>query len=409
MRIVSIAPHGVHPPRSAGHAAIWHPLAEYAGRDHRVDLISVGLRRFERRWPRSYVSEVREGFCEHRVVRAGELLLGMLKRTTRLAPVDLARSLERGCSSAMLELVAKADVVELESPWSWPFVERHARGAKVLVAHNLELALHEAALHAHGGDELVARARAIEAAAWQHADLVCVWGDDDARAFEREYGKRQGAVLSQEIGADVASIQVPSAERRAAARAELGISGERLIALFAASAHAPNVEALAELERRAVDLEHVEVLVAGSVADTARRFVGGRVTGPLPSLDVCYAAADFAINPMLRGSGMNLKVAEALAWGLPVVSTRIGARGYLATPEDGLIVCEIEDFVATMDELARDEQGPEADAQGRSARLEKLAQRARARAEAAHDWSNIAKARLAAIDALMSEGATSQA
>jgi glycosyltransferase involved in cell wall biosynthesis len=39
------------------------------------------------------------------------------------------------------------------------------------------------------------------------------------------------------------------------------------------------------------------------------------------------ARATVGLNPILTGSGTNLKMAEYAAWGLPVLSTAFGARG----------------------------------------------------------------------------------
>ena len=57
------------------------------------------------------------------------------------------------------------------------------------------------------------------------------------------------------------------------------------------------------------------------------------VTGPVPDAVAELARAAIAVVPILAGSGTRLKILEAWAAALPVVSTRLGAEGLQA--EDG--------------------------------------------------------------------------
>jgi glycosyltransferase involved in cell wall biosynthesis len=52
--------------------------------------------------------------------------------------------------------------------------------------------------------------------------------------------------------------------------------------------------------------------------------------GVVDRLRPLLAAADVAVNPIGSGSGSNVKLAEYLAAGLPVVTTPVGLRGYEA-------------------------------------------------------------------------------
>lgn len=68
-----------------------------------------------------------------------------------------------------------------------------------------------------------------------------------------------------------------------------------------------------------------------------------------------YSIADIAINPMLNGSGTNLKIAEYMANGVPVISTKVGARGYDFENEH-LVISELNGFVKMIDILSKDGQ-----------------------------------------------------
>jgi glycosyltransferase involved in cell wall biosynthesis len=56
------------------------------------------------------------------------------------------------------------------------------------------------------------------------------------------------------------------------------------------------------------------------------------VAGHVPSLDAYYASNHVALVPLLSGGGSRLKVAEALAKGLPLVGTTVGLEGYPLQP-----------------------------------------------------------------------------
>jgi glycosyltransferase involved in cell wall biosynthesis len=64
----------------------------------------------------------------------------------------------------------------------------------------------------------------------------------------------------------------------------------------------------------------------GTVAALGGR-PGVRVTGFVPDLESYYANADVVVAPLTAGSGTRIKLLEALARGLPVVTSSAGAAG----------------------------------------------------------------------------------
>ena len=53
-----------------------------------------------------------------------------------------------------------------------------------------------------------------------------------------------------------------------------------------------------------------------------------KVHGYVTNLSAFYNQADIVLNPIFSGSGMKTKVAEALYYGKPVLSTQMGLSGY---------------------------------------------------------------------------------
>jgi polysaccharide biosynthesis protein PslH len=83
--------------------------------------------------------------------------------------------------------------------------------------------------------------------------------------------------------------------------------------------------------------------------------------GHVPSLEMYYASHHAALVPLLSGGGSRLKVAEALAKGIPVLGTTVGLEGYPLEPGvHALFADDPEDLAAQihwLDEKFRDEAG----------------------------------------------------
>jgi glycosyltransferase involved in cell wall biosynthesis len=62
--------------------------------------------------------------------------------------------------------------------------------------------------------------------------------------------------------------------------------------------------------------------------------------GAVRDLGPCYAAADVAIVPLRAGGGTRIKILEAFAHGVPVVSTPVGAEGLEAGDGEHLLLGE---------------------------------------------------------------------
>jgi polysaccharide biosynthesis protein PslH len=66
-----------------------------------------------------------------------------------------------------------------------------------------------------------------------------------------------------------------------------------------------------------------------------------------------FAQAPLSINPMLAGTGINIKLLEAMAAGVPTVSTATGARGLPASLRAGICVVADDQASAFAAEIIR--------------------------------------------------------
>jgi glycosyltransferase involved in cell wall biosynthesis len=151
-------------------------------------------------------------------------------------------------------------------------------------------------------------------------DLVQLFNRDDIALLRRCGLRRPCAVLDPLID--------PSPE--------VLISEHSNSVIFAAAfARGPNAEGatwfLKEVWPRVVrSVPDATVVLAGSGSEevlAACPSPGASATGYMPDLKAAYADCAVAVAPLLRGAGLKFKVPQALAYGLPIVTTSVGAEG----------------------------------------------------------------------------------
>jgi sugar transferase (PEP-CTERM/EpsH1 system associated) len=81
----------------------------------------------------------------------------------------------------------------------------------------------------------------------------------------------------------------------------------------------------------------------GPSIQSLNRLPGVEVTGTVPDVRPYYREAFAAIVPLRTGMGTRLKILEAMAAGVPVVSTALGAEGLAVTPGADLLLADRED------------------------------------------------------------------
>jgi len=120
-----------------------------------------------------------------------------------------------------------------------------------------------------------------------------------------------------------------------------------------------------------------------------------RVTGTVDDVRPFYASAVAAVVPIRSGSGTRLKILEAMAAGVPVVSTRLGAEGIEAEDDVQVLLADKgEEISAAVNRIASS-----AEARAR------LSQSARELVCRIYDWSVIGKQLIQLHEDLVESGA----
>jgi O-antigen biosynthesis protein len=129
--------------------------------------------------------------------------------------------------------------------------------------------------------------------------------------------------------------------------------------------HDPNVDAVLhfvnnifpEIKKRCKD---VKLKIVGSNPPECIKSLGSRedieVTGFVPEVSSHLYSSFISIAPLRYGAGMKGKVGEAMAHGVPVVATPIGAQGMGLEHRQNIMIAESDDdFVAHVLELIQDD------------------------------------------------------
>jgi glycosyltransferase involved in cell wall biosynthesis len=254
--------------------------------------------------------------------------------------------------SAFVLGVARSNLVIFEHPYLAPLTELLPPHVPVVYsALNVEEALKRSTL-----------ARRADAAAWAEraaelerrivgrASAIVAVCDDDAAAFRKHYP--EVPILVVENG----THEPPSAELHAAGAAV----NRRPVAVFLGSGHPPNLEAASRIVLElAPRMPSTEFHLIGDVGEWIRRqsppenVISHGVVTQDRKVEILRGAT-VAINPMTSGGGSSLKVPDFLAAGLPLISTRMGARGFGLKAGVDYVEAEVDDFTEELRRLLED-------------------------------------------------------
>jgi glycosyltransferase involved in cell wall biosynthesis len=258
---------------------------------------------------------------------------------------------------------APFDAIVAESLYMVPYVPERLHPRTILDTLNAELRRVEAMASVLGRSPRGIAARLqrgpvarFEAEASRSVGRVVAVSEEERRYFEE---LAPGKVDVVPNGVDCESIR-PRAE----------LPSEPQLLFVGSMDYSANVDAvehliddvLPRLERRDATVQIVGSNPRPAVGRAAERSpLEVEVLGHVPSTEPYFAAARMLVVPLRFGGGTRLKILEALARGVPVVSTPLGCEGLGLVHERDVIVAEgpaalaaAIDRVLADDELCRD-------------------------------------------------------
>lgn len=240
-----------------------------------------------------------------------------------------------------------ADIILSDMPWCPQIPGPWLRKPWFLVSHNLEYRLLE---QASGAFKAAApwMKRLEESAPAQFTDILAC-AEEDQRFFREHDRSGVKRIPILRGGVDPKAYIAPAGARERI-RAELGIDEQDTLLVFSGSKFLPNLEALDTIrqfcaaESAFLARERVRILALGSMSDRPHREGALIFTGRVPEVLPYFAAADAGLNPIMTGSGANVKLFEYLAARLPIISTSFGVRGTTLQPDIDFIAYTPDTF-----------------------------------------------------------------
>jgi glycosyltransferase involved in cell wall biosynthesis len=333
MRIAIVSPYAPFDGVDHAGGAFLHAYVSYLSRDHAVDLICTETPNEQTR--ASYASSVAVHFsppAEGRGTSRPRLQARTLTGyNTGALQVDALIS-----DRDALQILAVADIVDLQ--WSellraLPQVRRE-RPRKPIVAteHDVHAqamaSLVRSQSNRQAGVETIPLRRRLfarlgiytESYFLNKCDLVQVFKAEDVTALRRAGLRRPAVVIDPSID------QSPQA---------LGAPDSKALIFVGMFSRGPNAEGARWFIREVWPTIHRSVpgaslVLAGVGSDRVLSECpaeGAEATGYVADLKLAYDKCAIAIAPLMRGAGLKFKVPQALAYGLPVVTTTVGAEG----------------------------------------------------------------------------------
>lgn len=308
-----------------------HGLYRQVAQTFAVHFVNLGPPHLPR-----HVRELGKDFVEEVVPRSkafGAEAVSLEKKVGASAE-DLAAALKPELVPEWLEAIDRAvraaDLVVCSHPYGYPALRRVSQVPFVYESHNVEADLKR---DIYGRNEWATDlVRWVEQQAAWDARAITACSDEDAARLRELYRLDNPHLCIETVpnGIDLEAVPFRSASVKAMRRAVMRT--DRPVALFMGSAHGPNIEAAHAILAAAAQAPGVDFVLMGSVchavADAPRTSNVGLVGVVSDAEKATWLdVAEFGLNPVVSGSGTNLKLVEYAAAGLLVVGTPFGARG----------------------------------------------------------------------------------
>lgn len=365
MRVLQLAPKVPWPPEDGGRVAsrVLALSLLRAGAEVRLLSLNPVKHRAQTAALPAEARAVRLRAVDHDTSLSAAGFIGSLLRGTSYN-VDRFRSAEFDRQVVRAIREEPPDVVLLESLYllpCLPALRGATRAPVVLRSYNVEHEIWDRLASGEGSlarrlllSHLARRLRSFEVAARNEPDAIVPVTAEDAETY-----RRLGTTVPihvAPVGLDTALVPDRSGE------------GERGTLVFLGALDwRPNLEGVRWFLGRVWPavrkvVPEARLVVGGSNPPSGleRTFSGEGVTfaGRVPDAHAFFASGAAMVVPLLSGGGMRVKILEAMALGVPVVSTRLGATGIEA--RDGAeirLADEPEAMAAACVELLSDPTG----------------------------------------------------
>ena len=387
-KILVLNPFPIYPPTSGGQERVFY-LYKHVAEYYSVIILCFGDRRSHK--------EIAPGLIQLAIPKSRAHIMEELKlfsafgiSTCATTPIISRYTPEYAYN--LNSYKSHAAAIVLSHPYLYDEVKRLNMTMPIIYdAHNVELTLHREIL-SDAAPQFLSEISRVEQAACQDSKLIITCSKEDANALAALYSISPSKFKVVPNGADINNSHFASRNHN-----KLNREIEHPLALFIGSYHVPNINAAQYILKMASKLPDIQFKLLGSLCRAfhkrqlpANVEICGIVTASEKNNMLC--AADVALNPILSGSGTNIKMLNYMASGIPIITTEYGARGIGGIDGQHFLVGQPTNMPDKILELLCD-----------NAKATSLAENAYLLVKDHFDWRKIAASFVAILNKLLNE------
>lgn len=257
----------------------------------------------------------------------------------------------------LLKLIRKHEINTIQIEWPWGLIITRLLSKKktkiVYNAHGVESEFIKIAVKNPNFPQFfkpIAKVFALfyEKLACKLSDAIIVVSEADRDFFTQKYKISKQKIILIQTPSSISDVLERSNDLKINSRKKLGLPLDKTIAIFHGGLpHPPNQEAVDLIKNyisKKISDPKLLFVMAGNNLEPFRE---GNVLslGFVDDLKDLLYSADFAIVPIISGSGMRVKCSDYITTALPFVSTKKGIEGIdvLTEGEDFLMSASVDD------------------------------------------------------------------
>lgn len=324
----------IYPPQGGGQARIFN-LYKNLAIDYDVEIISFSNNSDQK----EYIGFIAPNLKEIRIPKSSDHMskeweieskVGI--PITDIGMITLSHLTPR-YSEELRNSIEKSDLVIISHPYLYQEAKKYLYDKKFIYeAHNVEYIMKKNMLPDNAvARKLVQQVFDTEKECCDKSEFIMTCSLEDQITLNNIYKTPMDKMVVVPNGVDCSATVFTSLDDRLENKIRLNLSEEK-IGLFMGSWHKPNLEACEEIFKIATKCHDVKFLLMGSQCKYYEKKelpVNVGLLGLVSEEEKnrVFSTVDFALNPMMSGSGTNLKMFDYMSAGIPVITTEFGSRG----------------------------------------------------------------------------------
>jgi len=398
-KIVVVLTFSVYPPRGGGQSRAYNIYREIA-REHDVTLVILTDQEKQKKEQQQNIQyqelliapnmrEIRVSKSKRQLIYEHNLFKQLGTPVEDIACIE-GYKLTPQFAEVLSQTCQNADLVISCHPFLFYTIQEVWNGPVWYEAQDVEVDVKQAIIGDHpAAGPWIEKTRKIEADCCLFSEKIFTCSEKDAQRITEIYQQPENKLKVIANGVDMRIEDEISDQPKNLLEdiKSLNFIGNKWIVLFMGSWHGPNIEAMEHIKSMAPNCPQATFILLGSVCEhpSCRDLPENVISlGMVPETEknLYLQLADLALNPIVSGSGTNLKMLDYTAKKLPVLSTPFGLRGLTFIPDQEVFSAEIENFQMIINKFSDSND---------SNQLREMAEKAYNRTQNEYSWEVIAK------------------